>query len=369
MERITEVQTKHNRVRKYLEQEKYDGVLLTSVANFSWITAGGDSHVENSSKFGIASILVTEKEKYILTNNIEAHRILREQLIGIEPEFEFVVSKWFDTDEEESLFHELVYGKRIACETYRSGLPLLKNNFQSLRYQLTESEVERYRWLGNHCALAVEAVARKIVPGMTEHEIEAEMAKALTSEKILPTVLLVAGDDRNFSYRHPVPTENKFNYFAKMVCCARKWGLVAALTRSVYAGKIPDELLEKHEKACYVDSVLISQTVPGTRINKIFEQGINAYEQVGFPGEWENHHQGGGIGYDSREFVATPFIQDVVVDSQAFAWNPSIHGNKSEDTMVVNADGQEIITMTKDWPMIDVKPDAKIYQRPAILQI
>jgi len=369
MDRITEVQTKHSRVRHYLEQEELDGVCLTSVANFSWITAGGDSHVENSSKIGIASILVTEKEKFILTNNIEANRLLREQLTCIEPEFEFVVSKWFDPAEEESLFHKLVSGKKIACESYRNGHSLLKNNFQSLRYQLTESEVDRYRWLGKHCALAVEEVARKIVPGMTEHEIEAEMSKALTNENILPTVLLVAGDDRNFSYRHPVPTENKFTQFAKMVCCARKWGLVAALTRSVYVGKIPDELLEKHEKACYVDSVLISQTVPGTRINKIFEQGMKAYEQVGFPGEWENHHQGGGIGYDSREFVATPFTQDVVVDSQAFAWNPSIHGNKSEDTMVVHADGQEIITMTNDWPIIDVKPDAKTYQRPAILQI
>jgi antitoxin VapB len=369
MERITEVQTKHYRIRKYLEQEKLDGVLLTSVANFSWITAGGDSHVENSSKFGIASILVTENEKFILTNNIEAERLLREHLTGIEPEYKFVVSKWYDPAEEELLLNKLVSGKKIACETYRSGLSLLKNNFQSLRYQLTESEVERYRWLGKNSALAVEAVATKIVPGMTEHDIEAEMAKALTIENILPTVLLVAGDERNFSYRHPVPTENKFTQFAKMVCCARKWGLVAALTRSVYVGKIPDELLEKHEKACIVDSVFISKTIPGARISEIFKQGMNAYDQVGFPGEWEKHHQGGGIGYDSREFVATPLTQDTVVDSQAFAWNPSIHGNKSEDTMIVSADNQEIITMTKDWPMIDVKFGTKIYQRPAILQI
>jgi antitoxin VapB len=369
MERITEVQTKHNRIRKYLGQEKLDGVLLTSVANFSWITAGGDSHVENSSKFGVASILVTEKEKFILTNNIEVNRLLKEQLTGIEAEFEFIVSKWFDPAEEESLIQNLVSGKKITSETYRSSLPLLNSNFQSLRYQLTESEVERYQWLGKQTASAIELVAKKIAPGMTEHEIEAEMSKALTYENILPTVLLVAGDDRNFSYRHPVPTENKFTHFAKMVCCARKWGLVAALTRSVYAGKIPDELLEKHEKACFVDSVFISHTVPGTRISKIFEQGMKAYDQVGFPGEWENHHQGGGIGYDSREFVATPLTNDIVVGSQAFAWNPSIHGNKSEDTMIVNAHGQEIITMTKEWPMIDVKTGTKTYQRPAILQI
>ena len=233
MDRITEVGVKCDRVRNYLAVKKIDAVLLSSVANFSWLTAGGDSHVENHNKFGIASLLVTSKKKYILTNNIEAERLLTEELKGIGSDFEFVISNWFDASEEENNLRKLIDGKSIASETYRKGCLLLEGDFQPLRYQLTESEIERYRWLGKKCGEAIEAVAKHIIPGMTEHEIEANMAKTLIDENILPVVLLVAGDDRNYKYRHPVPTENKFNHFVKMVCCARKWGLIAALTRSV----------------------------------------------------------------------------------------------------------------------------------------
>lgn len=369
MDRITEVGVKHDRIRNYLALKNFDALLLSSIANFSWLTAGGDSHVENHNKFGIASIFVTPQKKYILTNNIEAERLTNEQLDGVGSEFEFVVSKWFDVSEEEANLQKLIGNKKIASDTCRNDCVLLKSDFQALRYQLTESEIVRYRWLGKKCGEAIEKVAKKITPGMTEHEIEANMAKALTVENILPVVLLVAGDERNYRYRHPVPTENRFNQFAKMVCCARRWGLIAALTRSVYAGTTPPDLINKHAKAAYVDSVFISQTKPGANVNEIFKQAVKAYEKAGFPGEWENHHQGGGIGYDSREFIATLSSKEIVINPQAFAWNPSIHGNKSEDTVLISSQEPEIITMTDEWPRLEINIDGKIFKRPAIFEI
>jgi hypothetical protein len=44
MDRRTEVGIKHDRIRKYLFSNEIEGVLLSSVANFSWLTAGGDSY-------------------------------------------------------------------------------------------------------------------------------------------------------------------------------------------------------------------------------------------------------------------------------------------------------------------------------------
>jgi len=58
-----------------------------------------------------------------------------------------------------------------------------------------------------------------------------------------------------------------------------------------------------------------------------------------------------------------------VQNPQAFAWNPSIGGNKSEDSMLVSNSGSEFLTMAGDWPVIEVSINGKIYQRPAILEI
>jgi antitoxin VapB len=53
---------------------------------------------------------------------------------------------------------------------------------------------------------------------------------------------------------------------------------------------------------------------------------------------------------------------------QAYAWNPSITGTKSEDTMLVGDDGNEVITAMPGWPTIELKLDGKTIQRPAILE-
>ena len=63
-----------------------------------------------------------------------------------------------------------------------------------------------------------------------------------------------------------------------------------------------------------------------------------------------NHHQGGLTGYEPREFLAIPGSQEMVVEGQAFAWNPSIAGAKVEDTILVGAAGNEIITLTPSLP-------------------
>ena len=56
------------------------------------------------------------------------------------------------------------------------------------------------------------------------------------------------------------------------------------------------------------------------------------------------HHQGGATGYGPREALATPESTFRVAEGQFYAWNPSIAGVKSEDTMVVGSQGNQVIT-------------------------
>ncbi len=53
--------------------------------------------------------------------------------------------------------------------------------------------------------------------------------------------------------------------------------------------------------------------------------------------------------------------------SQAFAWNPSVRGVKSEDTVLLTANGPDVLTAMPEWPMWEIALDGQRCPRPAIL--
>ena len=114
---------------------------------------------------------------------------------------------------------------------------------------------------------------------------------------------------------------------------------------------------------------LITATRPGRRLSDVFGQGVAAYGATGFADEWQLHHQGGPAGYEPREVVATPSSFDVVTVGQVYAWNPSITGVKSEDSILIGESGNEVLTEIEGWPVIDVTVDGQNIKRPAILEV
>ncbi len=52
---------------------------------------------------------------------------------------------------------------------------------------------------------------------------------------------------------------------------------------------------------------------------------------------------------------------------QAFAWNPSITGTKSEDTILATPDGPEVISGSPDWPLVEATAAGRLVARPDIL--
>jgi antitoxin VapB len=199
----------------------------------------------------------------------------------------------------------------------------------------------------------MEQAAEAVEPGMTEHEISAVIAHFIRASGLVPNVNLVATDERIFKFRHPIPTAGELERYAMLVTCASLGGLVCSLTRFVHFGPMPEDLKRKQQATADIDTAVNFATRPDRTLGEVFADLQQAYASAGFAEEWKLHHQGGPTGYANRERVAVPGDDTRVLENQAFAWNPSITGAKSEDTILVTEEGFEVLTgHSGDWPTV-----------------
>lgn len=359
-----EFQSKLERVRGWLERERLDGVLLTRRDSFAWATAGGNNHVSKATEAGVADLWIDRERAVLLANNIEAGRIDEEELEGLD--VDIFAWPWYKDAEAE--IRRFIDARPAAGDAAKAGVVDRRSALAELRNELIPQEIERYRELGQATAEAVESVAERVRPRETEFQVAAALDAALIERGLEPVVTLIAADGRIERYRHPIPTETPIERAAMLVSCARKGGLIASVTRMVHFGRLSADLEEKHAAVTQIDAAMMQMTRPGRSGSELFEAITQLYAEAGFPGEWELHHQGGATGYVGREWRATPGESRRVVANQAFAWNPSIAGTKSEDTIVVGADDFAILTRgTGRWPMRPVDIGGVVIERPDIL--
>ncbi|GGH85985.1 Xaa-Pro aminopeptidase [Pullulanibacillus pueri] len=355
-----DIPEKCKRIREWLKRKGYDGLLITSQASFSWLT-GGRGFIGLASERACGSILVTTDRLVLFVNNIEANRLQNEELE--EDYFEVIKTSWFSADEE-----------KAKLEAYTSQYQHIvheEDHLQDvikLRSVLTMEERESYHHLGQDAAEVLEEVCHTLSRGDTEYQVAGQLAKACYERGIEPILTLIAADERAFYYRHPLPTSKMIDHYVLLALGARRKGLVASLSRLVHFGSIPEALARKHRAVAAVDGLFIEHTRPGVSVSDIFNKGARSYEAFGFKEEWQNHHQGGMTGYLSREYRATPDSTECVELYQAFAWNPSIAGVKSEDTLIVGETNNLIVTRTEAFPEIEISVGEKSLVRPAILE-
>lgn len=361
---IEEMLEKERRIREMMAREKLDAVAITGTGNFAWLTCGGSNFVGTSTEVGASTAVITADKKYLICDNIEAPRISNEELAG--QGYEFRAFPWYENGKGD-IIKDIVKGGCLGSDIPMTGARDIASALDPCRYSLTHQEIERYKWLGRNVGECLSATAREIEPGMTEHEIAGVLDKHIYERGIIANLTLVAVDDRISKYRHPLPTDKKLEKCAMLVTGARKWGLVLSATRMVHFGDIPSELRRKHDAVMKVDAALIANTRAGVKMGDIFSRAIDAYAKNGFPDEWRLHHQGGPTGYKGRDFRVNQETDAVAAENQAFAWNPSITGTKTEDTIIAITNGPVILSETDDWPKTDVKIDGMVIHRPDIL--
>jgi len=360
---MDEIEIKQERIIKLLDGKNLDGIILAKNSNISWLTGGMENRIVFTSEEGAVKLIVLKDKILVLTNNIEAERVIKEE--GLDKEdFQLVANQWYERDLLDGLVRKYHLGADCC---YLPGVDNLPEEIKQLRFSLLPGEIKRYRILGKETSKIVSKICKNIRPGETENEIRGRLAQNLWSKNINPHLILIGSDERIFAYRHPIPKDKEIRKYVMVVVCAEKYGLIVSLTRFVHFGEIAEELMDKLRAVTKVNASFITNTRPGKKVADIFQKGIRAYGEVGYPGEWKLHHQGGATGYEARDYIATLKINEVVQPNQAFAWNPSIKGTKSEDTIIVNETENEIITDDPEWPKVEVEYNGKKMSRPGIL--
>lgn len=365
LSQLDEISEKKARLTRLMNEHQYDAVIFSKRNNFAWATGGADNHVRHASELGVASLVFfKDGRRLVLTTNIEAPRIMSEEVAGLGFDLEEV--PWYEKDARAEVFRRLLRNMRVASDDGTPGTEDIEQYMTWQRLRLGKHEMMKFRWLGRASGKGIGEACKRIARGMTEEEIAGSLFAEMQKQGVKPSVLLIAADDRILKYRHPIPTGAKVKNAVMVVMCARRWGLVVSVTRLVHFGKMSAELCEKHAACAFVDATMIAGSVPGTPLAEVFRKGCEAYAQRGFRNEWHKHHQGGPTAYVEREIVATPDVPPKfkVEANMAFAWNPSITGTKSEDTILVTSRGQEIITATPGWPTVKMVVGKKTVQRP-----
>jgi Xaa-Pro dipeptidase len=358
-----ELDAKHEKLVEWLKTQGLAGVLIRRNENVAWLTGGAvELRVLTPCETGVASLLVTAAGKrYYFTTENEAPRLHDEEFGALD--FEPVLFPWW-ADDTVSAAKKLATGP-LGTDTPVAGLTSV--SLASLREGLSESEIARYRWLGLETAAATVEALHEVEPSLSEYDLEAITANALLRRGILPSVYLYAVDDRILKYKHAVARGKRLKQYGMLNLCSRKWGLAISITRFIHFGALPLELAGRFEAAAQVNAALLNATRVGATSAELFKVAQTAYAAQGFPGEERFHHQGGPTGYGEREWVATPEGTQVVVNNQAFAWNPSIRGGKTEDTVLLRDGVIENLTPTPELPVLAASVEGSTYAAAGVL--
>ena len=353
--RVLEVQHKLARTREVMLEHGLKALRFHGVGWFAWCTAGGSSIIEITSDTGIAQVLVTLEDAFILTDVIEAERLREEELTGLNGTFELIAVPWAEHQRHEAFVQKFSPSSGIASDRPCDSEQALPTDIWRLRRTLTPNERDRLRRVGSLASQAMSEVLQAATPTMTELELAAASAAALLTRGLTPAVILAAGARRLPRYRHAPATPEQLGSSAMLVFCARGQGLIANLTRFVTFKPFSKELEARHSSVREIEAQVLNATRIGGTLAESHRVLERAYATHGFADQILKHHQGGLAGYATREVLANAHSSEMIEPWMAFAWNPSLPCAKIEDTFLLHPTGVlEDVTFDPNWPSVPV---------------
>ena len=370
-----EVAAKLAQVRALLADLGAPAIVLTTAGAVAWLTAGLENRIEAGSSASAMWVVVTPDDALALTTNVERPRIDAEHdLTGRGLSLETI--EWFAGEAGFVAAAREFAGHPAAslASDGHSGFGIDAGDaLAGLRLALQPAERERLSALAVDAARALETALRAWRPGERDVDVQARIAAELERTGAFGACLIVGGDGRVERFRHPLASGAHMQRLVMAVVVAERSGLHAAATRFACSGGLSAELRAAWLAALTVESRMLAASRAGATYGDVLQACDDAYAEVGQPGAWREHYQGGPIAYRQREFEIvpsqreSPWYAQRIEPGHAVAWNPSVAGGgKSEDTFLIGENGLHCLTDTGEWPQAAV---AHGLPRTAILDI
>jgi Xaa-Pro dipeptidase len=333
-------------------------LVCTTPGSVNWITGGLSDPVDITSRNDPAWAVASKDSRSLITSEIEAHRLIGDfdlEALG----WDLITVPWFDASASLRAASSIcgVTSDDLLSDSDSFGMNVTSAIVRE-RMVLSVSEQEDLRSLGVAAARALEAGIDSWQPGVsTDFEIAATISAALERSGAKAVCLIVGGDERLRRVRHPLAIGAVVCDALMAVVVARRGGLHVAATR-IAVTHADDPILELTDRLDAVHRAVLSSSRPGHSWGDAVEALAKGYEDIGQPGAWREHFQGGPIAFEQREFeLAPPMTDSPFWDlgcsaNTAVAWNPSLLGGaKIEETYLVGSNGFELITNSGAWEM------------------
>lgn len=338
----------------------FDGrpLLLTTPGAVNWITGGLSDPIDLAASSDPVWVVVTNEGRALITNEIEGPRILSDFQIDAS-EWEVLTVPWFDSGA--GLAAACAFGgcqlSDFISDREDVGLNIAPA-IVGARMILSEPEQVDLRSLGADAARALIAGIGDWRPGVTtDFDVAARVNYELEKRGAKALCLIVGGDERLRSFRHPLAIGDVVRDALMAVVVARRGGLHVAATR-IAVRRADDPIVDLVKKLVHVNDQVLRASLPGNTWGAATATLADGYERIGYPRAWREHFQGGPIAFEQREFELAPGQHDspywgvTSATGAAVAWNPSLKGGaKIEDTYLVGVSDLELVTKSEGWPV------------------
>ncbi len=343
----------------------------------AWATGGVGPPVDRTAGTDLVWAVFAGSGAWLITTNVEASRIRSEYDPAAHGFTGLVEVPWHAPGGFIRAAVELAGADApvLASDGHPAFGPDASDDLTAVRLELSAAEIADLADLGADATHAVQAALAAWRPGERDLDIQARVAAALEATGADAPVLIVGGDDRVRSYRHPMAAGIPVRDLAMVVVVARRAGLHVALTRFAAAAPVDAEFAALRGRALEVEDAVLTACRPGSSYGAVLDALARGYAAVGAEYGWKGHYQGGPVGFAQREFEIAPgqtgsrWHRQPVAAGHAVAWNPSLPGGaKAEDTYLVVADGQlHRVTDAPGWPVEE--GDVRRPPRPAVLEV
>src|SRR5215469_715565 len=241
---IARAEAARHRVLQWLQEEgRPTAVVLTGPAAVAWVTGGVAPPVDRTAAVDLVWAVITSTGSWLITTNVEAERVSAEYdpaahgFAGL-TEVPWYLSQGFVTAAADLAG---VPPELLASDGHPDFGFDASDDLVGLRLALGEAEAEEAADLGTDAARALQEALSQWRPGERDLDIQARCAALLEAAGADAPVLIVGGDDRLRSYRHPMATGAPVRHLVMAVVVARRAGLHVALTRFATSAPLGSE--------------------------------------------------------------------------------------------------------------------------------